>query len=523
MATETSSQSTKIFTREEVAKHNKKGDLWVIIDSKVFDLSRFANLHPGGLTVLLDEEVAGQDATKIFYSLHRHEVLQKPGYARLQIGQLKDESEMIISRVPGEISPVPYAEPTWLTKGYYSPYFSESHRNLQKAFRHFVDEIIYPDAQACEENGKRASQSVIDAMAAKNINAMRLGPGKHLKGLTLMDGIVKPEEFDYFHEMVINQELSRIGARGYGDGLLAGMVIGLPPVLNFGSEELKKKVVPEVFGGKKFISLAISEAFAGSDVAGLKTTAVKTEDGKHWIVNGTKKWITNGHFSDYFTVGCRTEGGFTVILVERGEGVETTSIKTSYSPTAGTAYITFDNVKVPVENTLGPEDAGLVVMLSNFNHERWVMTCASIRSQRAIVEECMKWVNQREVFGRPLVSQAVIRHKLAAMIARVESAQAWLENVTYQMTKMTYKQQSQKLAGQIAFIKMYATRTAQETAKDSVQIFGGRGITRTGMGRFIEHYHRTVTFDSLLGGAEDVLGDLGVRQAIKQMPKNARL
>jgi alkylation response protein AidB-like acyl-CoA dehydrogenase len=70
---------------------------------------------------------------------------------------------------------------------------------------------------------------------------------------------------------------------------------------------------------------------------------------------------------------------------------------------------------------------------------------------------------------------------------------------------------------------MYATRTAQETARDAVQIFGGRGITRTGMGRFIEHYHRTVTFDSLLGGAEDVLGDLGVRQAIKQMPKNARL
>jgi alkylation response protein AidB-like acyl-CoA dehydrogenase len=145
-------------------------------------------------------------------------------------------------------------------------------------------------------------------------------------------------------------------------GLLAGMVIGLPPVLNFGSEELKARVIPEVFAGKKFICLAISEAFAGSDVAGLKTTAEKTKDGKHWIINGTKKWITNGQFSDYFTVGCRTDGGFTVILVERGPGVETTSIKTSYSPTAGTAYITFDNVKVPVENTLGPENAGLLVV-----------------------------------------------------------------------------------------------------------------------------------------------------------------
>ena len=89
-----------------------------------------------------------------------------------------------------------------------------------------------------------------------------------------------------------------MGARGYGDGLNAGAVIGLPPVLNFGSPELKARVASEVLQGKKFICLAISEAFAGSDVMGLKTTATKTEDGKHWIINGTKKWITNGMFSD---------------------------------------------------------------------------------------------------------------------------------------------------------------------------------------------------------------------------------
>lgn len=108
-------------------------------------------------------------------------------------------------------------------------------------------------------------------------------------------------------KLIVTQEFARCGARGYGDGLQGGMVIGLPPVLNFGSEELKAKVVDDVLAGKKFISLAISEAHAGSDVMGLQTTAVKTEDGKEWIINGTKKWITNGVFSDYFTVGCKTE------------------------------------------------------------------------------------------------------------------------------------------------------------------------------------------------------------------------
>lgn len=99
--------------------------------------------------------------------------------------------------------------------------------------------------------------------------------------------------------MVINQELVRCGARGYGDGLNAGMVIGLPPVLNFGKEPLRSKVIQEVFNGEKIISLAISEAFAGSDVAGLRTTATKQEDGS-WVINGTKKWISGGMHSDYF-------------------------------------------------------------------------------------------------------------------------------------------------------------------------------------------------------------------------------
>jgi alkylation response protein AidB-like acyl-CoA dehydrogenase len=99
-------------------------------------------------------------------------------------------------------------------------------------------------------------------------------------------------------QLIITQELCDAGARGYGDGLQGGAVIGLPPVLNFGSQAMKDKIVPEVFSGKKFICLAISEAFAGSDVAGLKTKAVRTEDGKHWIINGTKKWITNGVFAD---------------------------------------------------------------------------------------------------------------------------------------------------------------------------------------------------------------------------------
>ena len=100
-----------------------------------------------------------------------------------------------------------------------------------------------------------------------------------------------------------------------------------------------------------------------------------------------------------------------------------------------------------MENTLGPEGGGVFVILSNFNHERWAMCCGGARNMRVIVEECLKWVNQRKAFGKPLHAQAVIRAKLADMIAKTEAAQHWLENITYQMQYMDYKQQAQLLAG----------------------------------------------------------------------------
>jgi alkylation response protein AidB-like acyl-CoA dehydrogenase/predicted heme/steroid binding protein len=515
------SKQLKEFTFEEVAKHNKEGDLWIIIDSKVYDVSRFANLHPGGAAVLLVDSIAGKDSTEAFFGLHRQEVLYRPQYARLQIGTIRGQQPLIKPLAADENSPVPYAEPSWLRPGFSSPYHNETHRQFQKAMRKLLNEVILPDAIRCEETGKRISQEVMDKLGELNIIGMRLGPGKHLKGRALLGGVVTPEKFDHFHELIIHTELGRCGTRGYMDGLFAGDVIGLPPVLNFGSPELQAKIVPDILAGKKFICLAISEAFAGSDVGGMQTYAYK--DGNEWVISGTKKWITNGTFADYFTVGCKTDGGYTVILVPRCDELSTKPIKTAYSATAGTAFVTFDKVRVPVSNTLGKEGKGMSVILSNFNHERWLILAMSLSTQRLIVEECLKWSQQRKAFGKPLSSQAVVRSKLAQMIARVESAQNWLENVTHQMNNMSYAEQSDKIAGAIALLKQYVTSTGRATAEDAAQIFGGRSVTQSGMGKLVENYHRTSPYDSILGGSEDVLADLGVRQALRKLPKNTRL
>ena len=116
-------------------------------------------------------------------------------------------------------------------------------------------------------------------------------------------------------------------------------------------------------------------------------------------------------FSDYFVTACRTEKGYTVLLIPRDDNVETKQIKTSYSTAAGTAFVQFDNVKVPVENLLGEEHKGFIVVMSNFNHERFMMVCGVLRGMRSVTEECMKWCNQRTVFKKKLIDQPVMRQK----------------------------------------------------------------------------------------------------------------
>lgn len=278
--------AVKTYSRAEVAKHNTEDSVWCIIDHRVYDLTDFLDAHPGGHVVL--QQVAGKDATSEFYNLHRQEVLEK--YKdNLCIGTIEGETPEVIELKPGDISPVPYAEPLWLRPQFKSPYYKESHRRLQKAVREFVSKHVTPEAQEKEKDGTYISQELIDRMAETNLLAMRLGPGKHLHNRKLLGGLIDGKEFDYLHDLIISQEFVRANARGFQDGNMAGMMISLTAVQQWlRSDALRERVTEEVLSGKKKMCLAITEAFAGSDVAGLKTTATKTPDGKHYIINGTK-------------------------------------------------------------------------------------------------------------------------------------------------------------------------------------------------------------------------------------------
>jgi len=512
-----------VYTREQVATHNTPESTWIIINGGVYDVTSFAEVHPGGEELI--RQYAGKDATEEFYSLHRHEVLSK--YARLQIGVLNDGSEeKFESAESANISEVPYAEAPFWRDGWHSPYYNESHKQYRINLRRWISDNLREDATALANMDKYPTRELYQRIGSVGLWAARLGPGIHMKGKTIFG--IPGEEFDYFHELITHEEWNRItGTSSIQDGLGGGLVIGLPPVLHFGSPAIRDRVVRECLDGDKQICLAISEPFAGSDVANIQTTATLSEDGKYYYVTGVKKWITNGSFSDYFVTAVRTGGagigGISLILIERSEGLETKQIKTSYGPSAGTSLVIMENVKVPVENLLGSENGGFQCIMSNFNHERWLIIVIILSACRFVIEECFKWTMQRQVFGKKLISQPVIRQKLATMVGGTESVHSWLENITYQMCQMDMDEQFMRLGGPIAILKMVSTRNCYKISDDACQIFGGRAITKTGMGKYIEEFQRSVKYGAILGGSEEIMGDLGIRLAQRAFPPSAKL
>jgi alkylation response protein AidB-like acyl-CoA dehydrogenase/predicted heme/steroid binding protein len=518
------SPARPVFTIEEVAKHNKAGDLWIVVDGNVYDLSKFGQVHPGGLPPLIVSEVAGKDATELFYGLHRASVLQEKRYARLQVGVLAtaDSAKVGLKKRQSVASPFPYAEAmgSWRK---HSPYYNESHHKMRAALRAFMDAEIRPYCKAWDDDGEYPTKDVDLALGQAGVFASFVaGPETaeiiRASGVALPGGI-DPENWDVFHALVQAEEL-RYGADGcYGvtDGYWGGMAIGLPPILKFGSPEMKTRIGIPVIRGEKRICLAISEPYAGSDVQQIKTSAVLRPDGS-WLVTGVKKWITGGMVADYFTVLVNTkEHGPCMMLVERQDGstVTTKPIKTSYSKAACTAYVIMHEAVVPPKNVIGKLGMGFLQTMANFNTERWGMICAGNRHSRMVLEECLKWTMQRKVFGKTLIQQPVIRLKLAEMAAGVEVVHSMLEDLTYQMSKMSPDEINRTLAGPIALLKYKQSRTATMVSDNACQIFGGRAVTVTGMGHVIEKFQKSFKFQAILGGSEEIMADFAIRQAMR--------
>ncbi|KAI9318351.1 acyl-CoA dehydrogenase/oxidase [Dichotomocladium elegans] len=518
----------KTYTVEQVAEHNKPDDIWIIIDGKVFDLTKFVNQHPGGKKVLV--KMAGKDASKKFEQFHNPAIMQKVGLP-LQIGVIAATSTHDLSigtPLPAKQGCFgdgnPYGDPTWYQE-WNSPYYNDSHVRLRNQIRAFVDKELMPYCHEWSEN-KRIPHEVVKKVAQMGILAAVSGAGtnvaiasnKALVPYGLPAGL-KPTEFDIFHEFICVDEIARCGSGGLLWALQGGLAIALPPILYWAPEAIRNKVVPECLSGEKFIALAITEPSAGSDVAGLKTTA---EDmGDHFLLNGEKKWITQGAYADYYTVACRTGGpgmgGVSLLLVERTmPGVNARYMDVQGMWGSGTSYITFEDVKVPKTHLIGELHQGFKYIMHNFNHERLGIVMQANRLARVCIEEAYTYSLKRKTFGVRLIDHPVIRNKLGHMIRQCEATHAWLETVLYQIKTLPAETQPATLGGPIALLKAQSTQTFEFCAREAAQIFGGLAYTRGGQGEKVERLYREVRAYAIPGGSEEIMIDLGVRQALKR-------
>ncbi|GAA6002561.1 hypothetical protein JCM10207_001183 [Rhodosporidiobolus poonsookiae] len=416
---------------------------------------------------------------------------------------------------------VPFGDPM-AYQGWASPYYNDSHHKVRAAIRKYTDTYLTPNALDWDNAHEIPAESYKHLASVGILAAVAAGgtgwPTEYAQGIPVPGGI-DPSEWDAFHNLVLVDELSRCGSGGIIYGLLGGFAISIGPILHFGSEELKKRIVPALLRGEKRSCLAITEPEGGSDVANIVSEARKSEDGKGYVVNGQKKWITGGIHSDYFVSAVRTGGngmgGVSLVVVERGEGVLTKRMECMGVLASGTTYVAFEDVFVPKENLLGKENKGFQIIMANFNGERLGIVIQANRFARVCLEESIKYASKRKTFGKKLIEHPVIRAKIASMAQKVEATHAWLEAVVYQSTQFDADELSLRGGGTVALLKAQATETFEYCAREAAQIFGGLAYSRGGQGEKIERLYRDVKAYSIPGGSFEIMQDLGVRQSIK--------
>ncbi|MDP3293606.1 MAG: acyl-CoA dehydrogenase family protein [Nevskia sp.] len=374
-----------------------------------------------------------------------------------------------------------------------SPFYTDEHEAFRTQVRRFVERECVPNIDTWEAAGE-LPRTLHEKAAAVGL----LGIGFP----EAYGGIAVP---DLFYLVIAVEELARTGSGGLIASLLSHG-IATPPLTHMGSHEQKEKFMRPVLAGQKVAALAITEPGGGSDVANLRTKAVR--DGDHYVVNGSKTFITSGMRADYLTVAVRTGGdgmgGVSLLVIEAGTpGFSRTPLAKMGWWCSDTATLYFEDCRVPVANRIGPENAGFMAIMMNFNNERIMIAAQAWASAQVAYEDALEWARERQTFGKPLLSRQVIRHKLLDMKMRIDAVKAQLDLLCWRIA------QKQLPVADVCLLKNLSTSTLENVAGEAVQILGGAGYLR---GARVERIFRETKVLSIGGGASEVMKDLAAKQ-----------
>ena len=370
---------------------------------------------------------------------------------------------------------------------------SEERRALRAATRRFAEREVLPHLTTWEEQG--ALPLSLHAAAAE-------------AGLL---GVGFPESAggsggDAVDAMVVAEELILAGG---SSGLIASLFthgIGLPHLLEAGDPALVERVARPVLEGRKIVSLAVTEPDGGSDVAGLRTRAVR--DGDDYVVTGSKLYITSGTRADFFTTAVRTGGGgaagISLLVIDRDLAGVTVSapLKKMGWLCSDTAELRFDQVRVPVANLVGPEHMGFYAIMKQFAAERLSMAVQAYATAQRCVELTTRFVQERETFGRPLASRQVVAHRLAEMARLTDVAR------TYTRAVVTDWQAGEDVIMRVAMAKNTAVFACDAVVDAAVQLHGGQGYMRE---TEVERHYRDSRILGIGGGTNEIMTEVVAR------------
>ncbi|WP_395043671.1 acyl-CoA dehydrogenase family protein [Flavobacterium sp.] len=341
-----------------------------------------------------------------------------------------------------------------------SAYFTEEHELFRKSLQDFLQKEVVPHIEKWEKTGS------IERFIWKKFGDMGFF------------GIAYPEAYgglnlDLFYTVILLEELQKIKSGGFAAAIWAHSYLAMTHLNAEGDERIKQDYLAPSISGDKIGAMCITEPFAGSDVASMRTTAVKK--GNKYIINGSKTFITNGVYADYYVVAAKTSPelgnkGISIFLIDTNlNGISATKLDKLGWRASDTAEIAFDNVEIPEENLMGEEGKGFPYIMQHFALERLIMAINAHASAEYAIEYAINYMSQREAFGKTIDKFQALRHTLVEHATDVEHCKIFNYTAVARLNKGEYVVKEATMA------KLKSTKVADETIYSCLQMLGGYG------------------------------------------------
>ncbi|UTD15017.1 acyl-CoA dehydrogenase [Tenacibaculum mesophilum] len=377
-----------------------------------------------------------------------------------------------------------------------SMYFTEEHEVFRQSFRDFLQKEVVPHIDKWEKEG------TVERFIWKKFGEMGYF------------GLNQPEEYgglglDLFYTVIFLEELQKINSGGFAANMWAHAYLAMTHVNKEGDDRIKNEYLTPSIEGDKIGCLCITEPFGGSDVAGMRTTAIKKGDS--YVINGSKTFITNGVYSDYLVVAAKTNPddkhkGMSIFIVDRDTpGISSTKLDKLGWRASDTAEIAFDNVVIPVENLMGEEGKGFPYIMQHFALERLVMGINAHARAEYAVDYVVQYMSEREAFGKTLDKFQALRHKVAEMASRVDMCREYNYSIAKRLNDGIY------VVKEASMSKLLSTKMADEVIYDALQLLGGYGyMEEYPMARLL----RDSRLGPIGGGTSEILKEIIAKMVI---------